>query len=196
MSPNADGAVWQRPARPPRGRLAKLLLAAAAALLVSQYLAGFLFLWSVHGDPKSASPLTITRYGYYYGARSSIRHRLWYSSAVGIGLVLATFGSATPAAPARTAWRCPLCHAPGDRRGGTLGARGHHPGCPWEAMSHAGGPAGRGARGSPASGQGHRRRRAQRVELAGVAGLRRHQARELDADCGLSASLGPGLLPL
>ena len=91
MNPSVDGAVWQRPARPPRGRLAKWLLAAAAALLVSQYLAGFLFLWSVHGDPKSASPLTITRYGYYYGARSSIRHRLWYSSAVGIGLVLATF---------------------------------------------------------------------------------------------------------
>ena len=31
-------------------------------------------------DPKTATPLTVARYGYYFGERSVIRHKLWVSS--------------------------------------------------------------------------------------------------------------------
>jgi type IV secretion system protein VirD4 len=89
-SPSAGAAAWQKPAKPVTGGVAKLALASFAALISSQYLAGFFFLWSLHGDLKQASPLTIARYGYYYGDRSVIRRRLWYSSVSGAALILST----------------------------------------------------------------------------------------------------------
>jgi type IV secretion system protein VirD4 len=57
------------------------------ALLVSQYLAGWLFLRWLHLDPHSAGFLTIARYAYYYGERADVRHRLWVTSLAGLGLV-------------------------------------------------------------------------------------------------------------
>ena len=65
-----------------------MLGAALAVLVFAQYLAGFLFLWSVHANTREASPLTVARYGYYYGDRADIRSRLLGSSAVGFGVVL------------------------------------------------------------------------------------------------------------
>lgn len=59
----------------------------AAALLVSQYLAGCLLLASLKLDPRAAGPLTITRYAYYYGERAEVRRRLWVASIIGIVLV-------------------------------------------------------------------------------------------------------------
>src|SRR6202030_4235109 len=64
------------------------------ALIVSQYLAGFLFLWSIHADQRAAGPLTIARYGYYYGDRQEIRRRIWGSSVVAFAIVLAAAGLA------------------------------------------------------------------------------------------------------
>jgi type IV secretion system protein VirD4 len=90
MSLNAGAAAWQKPTRSVPNRAAKLALASAVALLAGQYLAGFFFLWSVHADVRSASPLTVTRYGYYYGQHPVIRRRLWGSSVVGFTLVGAT----------------------------------------------------------------------------------------------------------
>jgi type IV secretion system protein VirD4 len=90
MSLNAGVAAWQTPTRSVPGRAAKLALASAVALLAGQYLAGFFFLWSVHADVRSASPLTVARYGYYYGQHPVIRRRLWGSSVVGFALVGAT----------------------------------------------------------------------------------------------------------
>jgi type IV secretion system protein VirD4 len=90
MSLNAGAAAWQKPTRSVPNRAAKLALASAVALLAGQYLAGFFFLWSVHADVRSASPLTVARYGYYYGQHPVIRRRLWGSSAVGFTLVGAT----------------------------------------------------------------------------------------------------------
>ena len=57
------------------------------ALLVSQYLGGWLLLKWLHLDPRSAGPLTIARYGYYYGGRVDMRPRLWATSLAGLALV-------------------------------------------------------------------------------------------------------------
>jgi type IV secretion system protein VirD4 len=46
------------------------------------------FLYWVHADPKTATPLTIARYAYYYGARADIGRKLWASSTAGLALVL------------------------------------------------------------------------------------------------------------
>jgi len=66
----------------------KVALAGIAAMLLTAYLAGFFFLWSVHADPQRAGPLTIPRYAYYYGQRDDIRHRLWGSSVLALGIVV------------------------------------------------------------------------------------------------------------
>jgi type IV secretion system protein VirD4 len=63
---------------------------AFAVLVGAQYLAGCLFLWSVRARPQDATPLTIARYGYYYGERAQVRSRLIASSAGGLALVLAS----------------------------------------------------------------------------------------------------------
>jgi len=55
--------------------------------LVSQYLAGFLFLASLHVNPRAAGPLTIARYGYYYGAEQRVRSRLLTCSLAGLAVV-------------------------------------------------------------------------------------------------------------
>jgi type IV secretion system protein VirD4 len=57
------------------------------ALVVAQYLAGVLFLWSLKLDVRAASPLTIARYGYYYGGQEAIWRRILISSATGAALV-------------------------------------------------------------------------------------------------------------
>jgi len=57
-------------------------------VLAAQYLAGFLFLQWVHSDPKTATPLTVARYGYYFSERKDIRRKLWVSSGAGLALVM------------------------------------------------------------------------------------------------------------
>jgi type IV secretion system protein VirD4 len=66
----------------------KVALAGAATIWLAAYLAGFFFLWSLHGDTQDATPLTIPRYAYYYGHRADIRHRLWGSSLLAVAVVL------------------------------------------------------------------------------------------------------------
>lgn len=88
MIPHASIARWQRPARRSRLSVAgRILLAAIAGLILAQYLAGYLFLWWVRADPRTASPLTIARYAYYYGERDDVRRRLAIASAAGVVLV-------------------------------------------------------------------------------------------------------------
>lgn len=89
MIPHASAAPWRPPAKAAWvSRTIKGLMAAVGFALAAQYLAGYLFLWWVHADPKTASPLTIARYAYYYGARPDVHRKLWISSAGGLGLVL------------------------------------------------------------------------------------------------------------
>ena len=56
-------------------------------LVLSQYLAGFLFLWLSHLSPRTAGPLTVARYAQYYGDRPEIRERVWIASGGGLMLV-------------------------------------------------------------------------------------------------------------
>ena len=99
MSPSAGVAAWQQPAKPDSGRCLKVAAVGAAALVLASYLAGFLFLWSLHADPRQATPLTVSQYGYYYGDRPAIRAGsvvLWRSR---VAFVLSRLG------------RCACCRA-------------------------------------------------------------------------------------
>src|SRR5689334_11783490 len=62
-------------------------LIACAAILGSQYLAGYLLLWSFHLQPQSATPLTIARYAHFYGDRPPVRRRIILWSALSFALV-------------------------------------------------------------------------------------------------------------
>ena len=91
MTLHASAALWQPPANSARRALAlKIVVGLVAALLVAAYLAGYVLLWSLHLNPRQASPLTVVRYGYYYGDRQEIRRRVLASSAAGGAIVLAT----------------------------------------------------------------------------------------------------------
>lgn len=99
LSVNAEGAsapqiaTASRPAaKAPRAIPSPVKFAALGGigLVLAQYLAGFLFLWSIHADSRSASPLTIIRYGYYYGDRPVVDHRLWVCSGAGLVLIALT----------------------------------------------------------------------------------------------------------
>jgi type IV secretion system protein VirD4 len=68
-------------------RWLKGALLAAFGLVLSQYLAGWVFLASLHLDPRAAGPLTIARYGYYYGLQTNVRARLMVCSLAGLVLV-------------------------------------------------------------------------------------------------------------
>src|SRR5258708_13601342 len=70
MIPHANTARW-RPAVKPLwvARALKGLIGVLAFGIAAQYLAGYLFLYWIHRDPKTATPLTVARYAYYYGAR-------------------------------------------------------------------------------------------------------------------------------
>ena len=93
MSPSAGVAAWRKPARAASGRVLRWVLVSAGVLLLSDYLSGFFFLWSVHADPRRATPLTISQYGYYYGDRPAVRRRLWLSSAFAAAVVLVSLGA-------------------------------------------------------------------------------------------------------
>ncbi len=91
MTLHASAALWQPPANSARrARALRIVVVLVAALLVAAYLAGYVLLWSLHLNPRQASPLTVVRYGYYYGDRQEIRRRVLASSAAGGAIVLAT----------------------------------------------------------------------------------------------------------
>ena len=91
MTLHASAALWQPPANSARRALAlRIVVGLVAALLVAAYLAGYVLLWSLHLNPRQASPLTVVRYGYYYGDRQEIRRRVLASSAAGGAIVLVT----------------------------------------------------------------------------------------------------------
>jgi type IV secretion system protein VirD4 len=89
MTPSASAAAWRPPGR--SGGWARAGLWAVVALtsvVASQYVAGFVLLWSLHRQPVEASPLTVARYVYYYGDRPAIRKRAAFASAIGLGALL------------------------------------------------------------------------------------------------------------
>jgi type IV secretion system protein VirD4 len=91
MTPHASVAPWPPAAFSSRRGLAlKVLGALVVAAVLAAYLAGYVFLWSIGMSPREATPLTVVRYGYYYGDRAEVRHRLLLSSAAGAVMVLAS----------------------------------------------------------------------------------------------------------
>ena len=91
MTPSASAAAWHPAAKPALGRTAlKWSVVVLCALFIAQYLAGFFFLWSIGADSREATPLTITRYAYYYGDRERLRKRLIVSSAAGAIVVVSS----------------------------------------------------------------------------------------------------------
>jgi type IV secretion system protein VirD4 len=89
MPPSASTAVWQPPAEARRAaRALKIAGAVLVALAVAQYLAGFIFLWSLRLDPHGATPLTVLRYAYYYGDLPEVREALLRACAGGTLLVV------------------------------------------------------------------------------------------------------------
>jgi type IV secretion system protein VirD4 len=93
MSPSGGAAAWPKPGSTASRLALKAVLGGVAALLLAAYLAGAVFLWSVHGDPRRATPLTLTQYGYYYGDRVEVRRHLWGSCGLAV-FVLAASASA------------------------------------------------------------------------------------------------------
>lgn len=94
MTPSASAAAWRPPGKPKGGwrRLGRWAAGAIVAAAVSQYLAGYALLWSLHLDFRKASPVTVARYIHHYGDRAAIRKRAAVSSAVGLAVVLAGAG--------------------------------------------------------------------------------------------------------
>ena len=89
MTLHASAAPWPPAAHSPRRGLAlKVIGALIVGALLAAYLAGYVFLWSLGLNPREASPLTVARYGYYYGDRAEVRHRLLLSTAAGGAMVL------------------------------------------------------------------------------------------------------------
>ncbi len=87
MSPTVN-APWRPAARDHWGR--RCLLGGVFAvfgLVISQWLAGFMLLWSLRLPPKLATPLTVSQYAVYYGRLPVLRHRLWVCSGLGLGCV-------------------------------------------------------------------------------------------------------------
>jgi len=58
-----------------------------AAFLVAQYLAGYFFLWSIDANPRTASPLTVARYLYYFRSRNDLHRKLLIAEGLGASLV-------------------------------------------------------------------------------------------------------------
>jgi type IV secretion system protein VirD4 len=88
LIPHANAARWRPPAKSVWvGRAVRGLILTVGLGVAAQYLAGYVFLYWIHTNPKNATPLTIARYAYYYGARQDIKPKLWVSSAAGLVLL-------------------------------------------------------------------------------------------------------------
>jgi type IV secretion system protein VirD4 len=85
MSPHASAV--RNTARSPIPRAARVLVCVFAAVVVAQWLAGYLFLWSIDVSPHRATPLTTARYLYHYGNRPQIRARVLICSGLSLGAV-------------------------------------------------------------------------------------------------------------
>lgn len=88
MSPNANTAAWRPSRKSSRAaRIARLLVATGATVLITNYLASYFFLWSIHERPQRATPTTALRYAYYYADRPEVKQRLIASTCGSLALV-------------------------------------------------------------------------------------------------------------
>ncbi len=88
MNPSVNAEAWQPLLKSSRKKMVlRAGMALPVLLIASQYVAGFLFLWSIQANTRDASPVTVLRYAYYFGQREEIRRRLVLSSAAGLILI-------------------------------------------------------------------------------------------------------------
>jgi type IV secretion system protein VirD4 len=89
MSPSVSTAAWPASAKP-RGTpgIVKWAAIALAGVVLSQYLAGCLFLAMEKLPVRDAGPLTVARYAAYYGGAPAIRWRLKIASGLGLLIVM------------------------------------------------------------------------------------------------------------
>ena len=85
MTRPADIAPWRRWAEHTALRVPALV---CVALVVTAYLAGYLFLWSMRLEPSRATPLTLVRYVYFHAEHTPVRRRAVLSLSVSAGLVI------------------------------------------------------------------------------------------------------------
>jgi len=88
MTLSESTAPWQPPTRSRRPAAIVIVVCVIAFPIAAAYLAGFVFLLSIRANPRAATPLTVLRYGYYYGARPDVRTRVWVRLGFGAVLVL------------------------------------------------------------------------------------------------------------
>lgn len=74
-------------------RALKVLGIALVALIGAAYLGGYFFLWSVGLSPRTATPLTLAQYGYYYSDYPWILKRVLTCAGAGGGLIAASAGA-------------------------------------------------------------------------------------------------------
>jgi type IV secretion system protein VirD4 len=84
-SRSADAPRWPLTPRFGAARAVKGLAVLVAAAMVSLYLAGWMFLLFIHRDGRTATPLTIVSYGYYYRDRPDV----WRQVKLSFGLASA-----------------------------------------------------------------------------------------------------------
>jgi len=94
MTRLASVAAWQAPKASGSRWIAKVVLIGLGALVLSQYLAGCVLLALLHLDVRSAGPLTVARYSYYYGNSPSLRPKLLGASGLGLALIGISAGAA------------------------------------------------------------------------------------------------------
>lgn len=92
MTPRASAAVSRKPPQS-TSRVPLAIFAALLALGLSQYLAGYFLVWSLHAPLREAGILTAARYAYYYGDQPAVLRRILLSSAGGLILVVAAAGA-------------------------------------------------------------------------------------------------------
>jgi type IV secretion system protein VirD4 len=86
----AGTAVHKRPIP----RAAWVLGCVVSAVVIAQWLAGYLFLWSLGLPPIRATPLTTARYLYHYAHQPQVQHRAMVCSVLSFGVVGATAAAA------------------------------------------------------------------------------------------------------
>ena len=69
-------------------KVGKIVVVSLLALIAGLYLSGYFFLFFNHQNPRQTPPLTILKYGYYYGHNPALHKSLIGSSAAGFGIII------------------------------------------------------------------------------------------------------------
>ena len=85
MTRSVSAAVWRSPDSPRPRRGGVIALIVLAGVIASQYLSGYVLLWSLGFAPGTATPWTMARYAQAYWDWAPVRKRLLWSWGAGCG---------------------------------------------------------------------------------------------------------------